>query len=751
MKWMIVAGLLVAGPAWASGGADTVPFTVDPYGGSPAEQDAFYGGGHVGVLQGRAPWSRLFAAWRLLHGLPVGVEAGHSLALPCCDTLDSGVQKAWLVARKAVPGVADIAFIDTARPLPDYVSVQTCFPDAFKIATTTLADRIASHGAADTFVRAWLDGQDAVFKSCSEDTPMVSLPADAPAWLAKDRDYQLAAQALYARDFPVAEARFAAIASDAGSPWKPLAPYLAARAAVRAALPGKDAGAMDRARNRLAALSSPDAFGHGAVAGLTGALDFRAAPDARRTAVAALLSGPTLSATAASDFKDSRRLGQSPAGTPAYLDWIAVFGRTPDKPEGAWFEHYKLDTVWITDADTLAHARAQWDATHDPAWLVAAMEWTAPGDGADLVAAAKALPATAPAYLSAFYHRIRLTMASADEAATRAELDTVLARTDLSRSDRNLFLAERAMLAADGQDFRKVAVRQQPCSYLDDDDPASPPTGCVGQRYGLEYYEPTDPSGRFGADAVATIDRLPLNARTALASNTDLPAPLRLDLTVTNWTRAVLLDAPSADRLARELAALLPPMAPELTRFAGTPPGADKRFAAWFILAKMPGASVDANTTPASMADSGVYVRPTNDVKTSEGHWPDWLFLPGTAAARAAALPDLPGDAACFGQCGGGAFPYHQPGFVDAKVAAAERGRFLPPKDAPGAVHVWEELLGYVQAHPSDPRAPEALYWLVRISRFGHGHARSSFRAFKLLKARYATTPWAKETRYFYD
>ena len=428
-----------------------------------------------------------------------------------------------------------------------------------------------------------------------------------------------------------------------------------------------------------------------------------------------------------------------------------MFGRTPDKPEGSWFEHYTADTVWPTDADTLAHARTQWEATHDPAWLVAAMEWTAPGDGADLVKAASALPDTAPAYLTGVYHRIRLTMASADAAATRAELDAVLARADLSRSDRNLFLAERAMLAADGPDFRKVAVRQQPCAFLVDDDPASPPIGCVGQRYGMEYYEPADPTGRFGADAVTTIDRLPLNARAALVADTSLPAPLRLDLAVTNWTRAMLLGDPSADRLARELAMLLPPMAPELTRFASTPPGADKRFAAWFILAKMPGASVDADTTPASTADSGVYVRPTDDVKTFDGHWPDWLYLPATAAAPVMALPELPGDAACFGQCGGGAFPYHQPGFVDAKTASAERGRFLPAKDAPGALHVWEELLGYVQAHPSDPRAPEALYWLVRVSRFGHGHARSSFRAFKLLKARYAATSWAKETRFFYD
>jgi len=37
--------------------------------------------------------------------------------------------------------------------------------------------------------------------------------------------------------------------------------------------------------------------------------------------------------------KDSRLLGRTKDGTPAYLDWITVFGRTPDDPQATWFEH----------------------------------------------------------------------------------------------------------------------------------------------------------------------------------------------------------------------------------------------------------------------------------------------------------------------------------------------------------------------------------------------------------------------------
>jgi len=72
-------------------------------------------------------------------------------------------------------------------------------------------------------------------------------------------------------------------------------------------------------------------------------------------------------------------------------------------------------------------------------------------------------------------------------------------------------------------------------------------------------------------------------------------------------------------------------------------------------------------------------------------------------------------------------------------------------EDPPGSSSVWEELLNYVQAHPAESRSPEALYWLVRVSRFGTGHNQSSKRAFLLLHQRYPETHWAKETKYYYD
>jgi hypothetical protein len=158
-------------------------------------------------------------------------------------------------------------------------------------------------------------------------------------------------------------------------------------------------------------------------------------------------------------------------------------------------------------------------------------------------------------------------------------------------------------------------------------------------------------------------------------------------------------------------------------------------------LTKMPGMDVDLG---------GSYTRPQGDVAAFDGHWHDWLYAP--AGAVAVAPSAVTGDLICFGMCGPGAFPFRLPAFVAAssKDVATERGRYLP-SDAKAAGSVWEDVLAYAKAHPSDPRSPEALYWLVRISRFGTGHNRSSYRAFVLLHARYKDSTWAKQSKYFYD
>ena len=95
-----------------------------------------------------------------------------------------------------------------------------CYLEALQLARDTLNDRAKRYGAASPEVRAWVDAQDAVFATCSNQKAAMppALPK-APAWLQFDRAYQEAAQALYAGRHGEAADRFAAIARQQGSPW----------------------------------------------------------------------------------------------------------------------------------------------------------------------------------------------------------------------------------------------------------------------------------------------------------------------------------------------------------------------------------------------------------------------------------------------------------------------------------------------------------------------------------------------------
>ena len=100
------------------------------------------------------------------------------------------------------------------------------------------------------------------------------------------------------------------------------------------------------------------------------------------------------------------------------------------------------------------------------------------------------------------------------------------------------------------------------------------------------------------------------------------------------------------------------------------------------------------------------------------------------------------------------------PGFVAAAQARAEAERraFLfrdteagAPAPPAAATSAWELLLAYARAHPEDPKSAEALYWLVRIGRWGHSGDRIGYRAFRLLHTRHPSSPWTEKSPFYYD
>lgn len=743
---------LLAMPAFGSGGPPAAPQYLDPNGGTAAELDRLYSG-RAGIVMTRARARILYLQWRLLHRLDVGREAGAVLAPPpCCEVSADGAPYSdpWQAARALVPGAPQSpSYVALDRPGPDYTRIDNCFPDAFDTAAAALRERIERHGAADPAVRAWLAAQDSVFAACSEaDAALPPLAADSPAWLRADRAYQEAAFALY--NFRNAEAatRFAAIARDPGSPWRPMGVYLGVRALHREAIAHPGPASFARARRVIAALAATPAgtYGRGQATAMRRWLDFRERPAALLAELDRELGAAPPPDDPVIGLRDYLRLARTATPRPDAADWILTL-QSEDRAQAG------------------DHARARWAATRDAAWLIAALSLTSPGEpGADALAAdADRLTPGEPAWPSALYHLVRLTIADADPAETRARLDAMLARGDLTLTDRNLFTALRAQAAADLGDFIRFALRRPYCV-------ASDVSYCLSEG----WTEAPRMLGRqggawvgLGPDARAIIDRMPLADRIALSRSPALPEPLRLDLALTGFARAVLMrDEAAIDGLAGDLARLLPQMRSDWRAIPALPPGPAKRFAEYFAMAKIPGLRAD-------LAD---YTRPRGTVRQFEGHWVDWLILPrgGTASAASAPPParyamddywfddgEHGGDLTCLGHCGRGATPLNLPPFVAARAAraAAERAAFVtdmttygrPPALPAGTLSVWEETLAYARAHPRDPRSPEALYWLIRIARWGGNHEHSGRRAFQLLHRRYPASAWARRSPYYYD
>ena len=795
--------LLAMHPAAASTDGPVASWALNEFGGTRAEREMLYTG-MPGVLLATSPASLQFVAWRRLHGQVMPGAAGEALSIPCCGARNAvpDAVTAWLEARKAVHGAPPLdASLPTERPGPDYTSIPNCLEDAFRNAAATLDNRVAAHGADTPELHAWLAGQDAVFAACAKPgLALLPLLDGAPDWLRADHAYQAAALLFYSADFAGAAAAFATIAADPASPWRTAAPYLRVRALLRRALASGDKEDYADARNAASALPTDGPF-HASATRLGGMAQLHADPAAAATRLLAALGADALDAQAAADFKDLQSLPKSDP-PPDLLDWIATFKTgaaappVPPDDKGSALDRAKAAEDRRTAA--LAHARDRYGATHDPAWLIASLALMQPdevGDGQLLTDAASVAPAS-PAYLTLLYHRVRLTLGTAEADALRGALDAVLARADLPDTSRNLFAAERLQFAANLPEFARLALRHLVCTKQGNDC-RNGDWDYGGTGGGLFDAAGDAATAGLGDDARYLVDRLPLAARMDLAETTALPTAIRLDVALTNFARAVLLhDDPAADRMAALLRRLLPVMAADFAAIPTAAKGADRQFALYFVFAKIPGLRVD-------LLD---YTRPTGAVTDFSGGWPDWVVLARPDPDSIPPAPvlydnagyqtvDVPAgtelgdgqrrlpDVVCTGMCGAGGFVPRLPAFLaPAAARATVERRLLPPpakygdpalnparqdrsipaagrrQPAQGAaasggchgpygISSWTTWPGI----PRDPRAPEALHWLIHVGHYGQGHNHSGRRAFELLKSRYPDSSWATQNPFYYD
>lgn len=754
---MLAAGL--SAPATGSGGPSPSPTFIDSRGGRPAELARLHNG-RLGLILPDGRTSTLYLGWRLLHGLKVGPEAGLELTSYCCGrefvAPDAG-EYGWQAARRLVTGEpGEDRYIRTDIAIGDYQYVVNCNVDAFDTATATLKDRIAKHGATSPAVKAWLAAQDAVFDVCG--TQKGDLPeemADALEWLKKDRAYQRAAIEFYKGHYDEAATRFGVIARDRKSPWRPMGLYLKTRSALRQAINDRLPESFARARGLLNELqASPEGtFGKAEVGRMSRALAFRDRPAELKRELDRDLNLREPIPHIAEAFRDYELLTEKPEQRTELADWIATM------------------RAWDGDERAAPRARERWAATKDVAWLIAALVTAQPGDeaAAGLLADAAKVAADHPGWLTVQYHSLRLGIAKAPAAETRARVDAILARKDLSLGERNIFLGVRTQVSTDLPDFLSHALRQPYCNSKD-------PKFCVdNEGWGGPYGFDTGLGKHarlgfvgFGIEAQALIDRMPLDTRIALSRMPDLPRELKLDVALTSFPRAVQLhDDAAMVGLARDLAELLPQLRSEWNAVVTAKPGPDRLFAAGFAMAKLPGLS----------ADLGLYWRPQGTVPQFQGTWEDFMVLPAPLPLSGSDAVQPPGgnwynsdgvwnsgddgDLVCRGKCGAGAFALTLPPFLEAqrRRIETERNAFVVHSgsdshvvDYPkGTFSLWEMVLEHARANPRDPRSPEALYWLIRIARWGANHDHSGKRAFQLLHARYPGSDWAKRSPYYYD
>ena len=197
--------------------------------------------GKIGIVLPSFGRKTLAIAYRFLNGgsFTGDVQVDLIAALKGTEPEDEGntAVEAWIAARKEVLREEQLLPpIYTERKYTGYDFFPNCTKNAFEVALETLKNRAATYGAEDKNVLAWLAAQDTVFQNCSGGSHIpAELGQESPAWLRKDREYQMAAAFFYSLDFDQARARFEKIASDYDSPWQQSAPYLVARTLVRQA------------------------------------------------------------------------------------------------------------------------------------------------------------------------------------------------------------------------------------------------------------------------------------------------------------------------------------------------------------------------------------------------------------------------------------------------------------------------------------------------------------------------------------
>jgi tetratricopeptide (TPR) repeat protein len=726
-------------------------YTVHPD--FPLEQ---FAAGALGVLQPTYARSYLVVAYRYLMGSGFNAAEQKALVALWRERLVSAGAwnpeewtKVWLTARGQVPGLAAVENIDVFRAWGQFSNYLNCPADAFTTAANTLRRLQERLGPDSPAVRAWTQAQDVVFAKCSDGANLTLQPATDPQ-LRADSAYQLATAHFYSGNFDAAIEAFEAIATDTDSPWHTLAPYLIARALVRKATLGAEAGKVDmailaqaEARIRAVLEDSKQQAMHPAAGRLLHFIRFRSMPTPQMHALAQTLLKPDIPTTLQQDLTDytlllDKHLGD---GTDAKAP-ITAAAAVKDDALGDW-----LVTFAATDQAALAHALAQWEHTSALPWLVAALSKldASHAQAAQLVAAAAQIQPTSPAFASVAFHRARLLLQAGKRDEARTYLDTILApgKEAVPVSASNWLRAVRMQVARNLDEFLTYAQRL-PSGITYDEDGRELPTQIFGMTTGdvTESLPASVMQAHFDADATMLFNQaMPLSVRKEAVQRPVLPAHLRQELALTTWIKAALLDQIAvAQELGGVLAAQVPELKPYLDAYLLAPNNDAKKFAAVFLILKYPG------TRP--YVDEGVgRLTPLDQIDDYRNNW--WCALQEKSKEPDAEAEGRPGNPLLKMIREASALDFLPAAEKTAGQAEVQKLRAL--ETAPN--YLVAQVLAWAKRTPNDPRVPEALHLAVRSTRYGCTDAKTtqlSKQAFQVLHKQYPQSPWAKQTKYWY-
>ena len=772
------------------------PFTVDPlfsftkHGEYPL---ANYTNGKIGVVPNSYGRISLFVFYRQLINSPLTageqkqvVEAmRHRIGNHVSDNEAAQTENApnqpsatpdfftdWTNARAKI--LAAESKVTTDKKVPDdYNYYENCLGDAFNIAAKTLEARIVKFGVNEN-TKEWLNGQDAVFSNCGGEGKLpASIGANAPEWLMKDRQYQIAAALFYSAKFPEARENFTNIAADESSGWSKTAKFIIPRTLIRQAsfveAAENPANEEERKASELrtnaekskllqqAATQLKDILAdasmrefHDSARKILNLVKYRMDAAGRQKELAKILAESKENTNIYNDLTDYVRLLDKPQSDASQIG--ADLDQKEAEAAGRKYDYnYKLKlrdlppnvrendlTDWLYTyqaVDGFAHAYDKWKTTKNSHWLVNALSHADrnAAQTSELLSDAAKVPRNSAGYATVRYHQIRLLLEADKRAEAKKLLDEILANSFESYpiSAQNKFLAQRMILSENLTEFLKFA-RRKAATFVWSDDANEEGDDLKSDK----ALQPWTKREMFDEDSVAFFnEKMPLSVLREAALNEQLPEHLKKFLVSAVWTRAFLL---GNEAIEREFTPLMTrsakEFAPLFSKYANAANPSDRESAALLVILNYP------VIQPYIPSGFGRDNSPPDSIDRIRGNW--WCAEDETGK-----------DESSYNHYGFN-YPQSYPNFLTAtNTADAIREHKQIVASGNSATFLARRAVEFAGKNPNQPSTPEILHLAVRATRYGCTDAETlkySKQAFTILHQKYPKSPWTAKTPYFF-